>query len=728
MPEALTYEVRDGVAILTLDLPGEPVNTLSPATGALFDSALSRALEDTAVRAVVFISGKPDGFVAGADVRWLGSLQTKEDGEKASREGQAGFTRLAAYPKPVVAAIHGACLGGGLEWALACSYRICTESPKTQLGLPEVQLGLLPGAGGTQRLPRLIGIAEALDIILTGKSVRPSKARKLGLVDEVVPVPILLDVALMRARALADGSLKVDRTHRGDSAPAHGIAAALSALGRKETWTELALEDNPLGRAFLFDQARKQLLKRTRGHYPAPEKALEVVRTGAEKGLEAGLKAEAAAFGELLVTDVSRRLREIFFATTELKRDRGVADASVKAKPVHKLAILGGGLMGGGIAYVSAVTAGIPVRIKERDDAAVGRALAHVRKELQGQVDKRRLTARQLDSRMSHVTAGTDFAGFSRADVVVEAVFEDLTLKLKLRDEVEAATGEGSIFASNTSSIPITKLAAGARRPTQVIGMHYFSPVEKMPLLEVITHAGTAPWVTASCVALGKQQGKTVIVVKDGPGFYTSRILAPYLNEAAHLLLDGAEVRAVDEALVDFGFPVGPYQLLDEVGIDVGEKVAHVLQAAFGERMAAPEAMVALVKDGRLGRKAKKGFYTYDGKKKTVDETVYAVLPGTTKRRPVTKEEVVERCVYPLVNEAIRCLEEGILRSPRDGDIGAVFGLGFPPFRGGPFRFVDAFGAAALASRLESLASKLGPRFEPAALLREKAAKGERFY
>jgi 3-hydroxyacyl-CoA dehydrogenase/enoyl-CoA hydratase/3-hydroxybutyryl-CoA epimerase len=258
--------------------------------------------------------------------------------------------------------------------------------------------------------------------------------------------------------------------------------------------------------------------------------------------------------------------------------------------------------------------------------------------------------------------------------------------------------------------------------------MHYFSPVEKMPLLEVITHAGTAPWVTATCVALGKQQGKTVIVVRDGPGFYTSRVLAPYLNEAAHLLVDGADVRTVDEALVDFGFPVGPYQLLDEVGIDVGEKVAHVLHAAFGERMQAPEAMVALVKEGRLGRKAKKGFYTYDGKKKVVDETVYAVLPASTKRRPVTKEEVVERCVYPLVNEAVRCLEEGIVRSPRDGDIGAVFGLGFPPFLGGPFRFADAFGPAALASRLESLASKLGPRFEPAALLREKAAKGERFY
>ncbi len=727
MPEALAYEVRDGVAVLTLDLPGEAVNTLSPSTGALFDAALARALEDTGVRAVVFTSGKPDGFVAGADVRWLGSLKTKEDGERASREGQEGFTSLSKYPKPVLAAIHGACLGGGLEWALACSYRMCSDSQKTQLGLPEVQLGLLPGAGGTQRLPRLIGIAEALEVILTGKSVRPAKAKKLGLVDEVVPAPILLEVALVRARALGDGSLKVDRTHR-NSQPAHGLVGALSALGRKETWTELALEDNPLGRAFLFDQARKQLLRKTHGHYPAPERALEVVRTGMEKGMEAGLVAEAHAFGDLLTTDVSHRLREIFFATTELKKDRGVPDGSVKALPVRKLAVLGGGLMGGGIAYVSAVTAGVPVRIKERDDAAAGRALAHVRGQLQAQVDKRRLTPRQLEARMARVTAGVDFAGFARADVVVEAVFEDLPLKQRLRDEVEAVTAAECIFASNTSSIPITRLAEGARRPAQVIGMHYFSPVEKMPLLEVITHAGTAPWVTATCVALGKRQGKTVIVVRDGPGFYTSRVLAPYLNEAAYLLLDGADVRSVDEALVDFGFPVGPYQLLDEVGIDVGEKVAHVLQAAFGDRMRAPEAMSALVKDGRLGRKAKKGFYTYDGKKKVVDETVYAVLPGALKRRPVTKEEVIERCVYPLVNEAIRCLEEGIVRSARDADIGAVFGLGFPPFRGGPFHFADAFGPAALAGRLESLANKLGARFEPSALLREKATKGARFF
>jgi 3-hydroxyacyl-CoA dehydrogenase / enoyl-CoA hydratase / 3-hydroxybutyryl-CoA epimerase len=727
LTEALSYEIRDGVAVLTLDEPGEPVNTLSPATSELLDGALHRAAQDTSVRAVVLISGKKDVFIAGADVKWLGSLKTKEDGQRVAREGQDGMDRLESFPKPIVAAIHGACLGGGNEVVLACTYRMCSDSPKTQLGQPEVQLGLLPGAGGTQRLPALIGIAAALDMILTGKSVRPAKARKLGLVDEVVPRPILLDLAIQRARALGDGTFQVDRSKTGGPAT-RGLAGLLGSLGSKETWTVLALEDNPLGRAFLFEQAKKQLRKKTHGHYPAPERALEAVRLGVEKGRVPGLEAEAEAFGELLVSDVSQRLREIFFATNDLKKDPGVSDEGVQPRSVKKVGVLGGGLMGGGIAYVTAVTAGLPVRIRERDDASAGRALAHVRKELQTQVERRRLTPRQLEARLAQVTAGTNGAGLGRAEVVIEAVFENLELKRHLRDEVEGVISEQAIFASNTSSLPIARIAEGAKRPAQVVGMHYFSPVEKMPLLEVVTHAGTAPWVTATAVALGKKQGKTVIVVKDGPGFYTSRILAPYLNEAAHLLLDGAEVGAVDEALVEFGFPVGPYQLLDEVGIDVGEKVSHILHDAFGERMRAPEAMAALVKDGRLGRKAKKGFYTYDGRKKTVDESVYAVLPATVKRRPVTQEEVVERCVYPMINEAVRCLAEGIVRSARDADIGAVFGLGFPPFRGGPFRFADALGAAALASRLESLAEKLGPRFEAAALLRDKAARGERFY
>ncbi|RPH72564.1 MAG: fatty acid oxidation complex subunit alpha FadJ [Myxococcaceae bacterium] len=702
-------EMRGDVAVVTFDLPGEPVNTLSPAVGAEFSEELERLGRDEAVKTVVFTSAKQD-FVVGADVKWLGSLRSAADGERASRDGQQGFDRLAAFPKPVVAAIHGACLGGGLEWALACRSRVASDAPRTQLGLPEVQLGLLPGAGGTQRLPRLIGAQAALDLILTGRSVRASKARKLGLVDEVVPPSILVDVAVERARALASGT---------DTPPPR--------RSPRETFTRAALEGNPLGRRLLFAEARKQLLRKSGGHYPAPERTLEVVREGLEKGMEAGLRAEARAFGELLMTEVSARLRELFFATTALKKDTGV-DGAAKARPVRKVSVLGGGLMGGGIAFVTTEKAELPVRIKERDDSSVGRALAHVRGLLDQRVRRRRLDRRGMEKVLARVTATTDLSGFHRADVVIEAVFEDLTLKRRLLAEVEAATGEDCIFASNTSSIPIGRLAEGARRPGNVIGMHYFSPVEKMPLLEVITHGGTDPSVVATCVELGKKQGKTVIVVRDGPGFYTSRILAPYLNEAAHLLLEGADIAAVDHALRAYGFPVGPFQLLDEVGIDVGEKVSHVLHDAFGERMAPPATMATLAKEGRLGRKAKKGFYRYDVDGKPVDTSVYASLPGGATRVPFSEDELRERPVLLFLNEAVRCLEEGILRSARDGDIGAVFGLGFPPFRGGPFRALDAMGAAEAVRRLQHWQERKGARFEPAPLLRRMAERGERFH
>ncbi|HZJ53456.1 MAG TPA: fatty acid oxidation complex subunit alpha FadJ [Myxococcaceae bacterium] len=702
-------EMRGDVAVLTFDLPGEPVNTLSPAVGAEFTGELERLGQDPAVKAIVFTSAKQD-FVVGADVKWLGALRSAADAERASREGQQGFDRLAAFPKPVVAAIHGACLGGGLEWALACRARVASDAPRTQLGVPEVQLGLLPGAGGTQRLPHLIGAQAALDLILSGRPVRASKARKLGLVDEVVPPSILVEVAVERARALGSGQ---------GSPPPH--------RSPRETVTRAALEGNPLGRRLLFAEARKQLLRKSGGHYPAPERALEVVREGLEKGMEAGLRAEARAFGELLMTEVSARLRELFFATTALKKDTGV-DGAARARPVRKISVLGGGLMGSGIAFVSAERAELPVRIKERDDASVGRALSHVRGLLDQRVRRRRLDRRGLEKVLSRVTATTELSGFHRADVVIEAVFEDLALKRRLLAEVEAATREDSIFASNTSSIPIARLAEGARRPGNVIGMHYFSPVEKMPLLEVITHGGTDPSVVATCVELGKKQGKTVIVVRDGPGFYTSRVLAPYLNEAAHLLVEGADIAAVDHALRAYGIPVGPFQLLDEVGIDVGEKVSHVLHDAFGERMTPPQTMAALVKEGRLGRKAKKGFYRYDVEGKPVDTSVYASLPGGATRVPFPEDELRERPVLLFLNEAVRCLEEGVLRSARDGDIGAVFGLGFPPFRGGPFRALDAMGAADVVRRLEHWQGLKGMRFEPAPLLRRMAERGERFH
>jgi len=703
-------EIADGIATVLLDEPGEAVNTLSAEVGEEFDAILGSLERDGRVKAIVFASGKKDGFVAGANIKMFAAFHDADAAEALARKAQAGFDRLEAFPKPVVAAIHGACLGGGLEWAMACHYRIATNDPRTQLGQPEIQLGLIPGAGGTQRLPRLVGIAAALDIILAGKSVKARKAGKLGLVDEVVPAPLLLPVARDRARALADRKLR--RTPPSPS----GVEAV----------QRLALEGNPIGRGVLFSQAAKQVAKKTKGHYPAPLAALEAVRVGYEKGVQKGLEREARLFGELTQTPVAKRLIEIFFATTALKKDTGVDDAAVKARKVSRVGVLGGGLMGSGIAYVT-VNAGIPVRVRERDDAAAAKALASVRGILDDRVKRRSIDRLERAATMRLLTTTTDWSGLESVDVLVEAVFEDLALKHEMVRAFEAVNAKG-IFASNTSSIPIGKIAEASRRPESVLGMHYFSPVHKMPLLEVIVTDRTGPEATATAVALGKKQGKTVIVVRDGPGFYTSRVLGPYMNEAAWLLVEGAAVEELDRALVAYGFPVGPITLLDEVGIDVGAKVAHILHGAFGDRMKAPEALEAVVKAGRLGRKNGKGFYTYGGKEKRVDETVYDLVPGGRARKRFEPEEMQERVALQMVNEAIRCLGEGILRSARDGDVGAVFGLGFPPFRGGPFRVADEMGPKELLSRIERWRDRFGARFEPAPLLVEHARTGKPFH
>jgi 3-hydroxyacyl-CoA dehydrogenase/enoyl-CoA hydratase/3-hydroxybutyryl-CoA epimerase len=731
-----SVKVGDGIAVVTFDIPGEPVNTLSTPVGNEFADLMNSLSAKPEVKGVVLISGKPDSFIAGAKIEMLQTVKTASEGETLSRDGQEGFDQLEQMRFPVVAAIHGACLGGGLEWALACKYRIATDSPKTQLGLPEVQLGLIPGAGGTQRLPRLIGVQAALDLILAGKQVKASKALKLGMVDEVVPPAILEEVAVRRARELAEGKLSPKRHQVGLKALAREKkpVGLLQKLINPQVWTEAALEQNPLGQKVMFDQARKLLLQKTHGHYPAPEKALEAIRIGMEKGMKEGLAAEARFFGELTVDETSKRLIEIFFATQALKKDNGTGREDVKPLEVKKLGVLGAGLMGAGVAYVSA-DKGYDVRIKDKDDAGLRRGLHQVRGLFDERVKRRSLSAIERDQRMAKVSVTTDLSGFASADLIVEAVFEDLALKRQVLADCEALGNARQIFASNTSSIPITRIAEGAKRPERVLGMHYFSPVNKMPLLEVIVTKKTLPEVTATAVAVGKRQGKQVIVVNDGVGFYTSRILAPYMNEAANVLVEGAAVEAIDQALIDFGFPVGPITLLDEVGIDVANKVAHIMVEAFGERMGNPGPMEKLVADGRLGRKAKKGFYRYadEGAKKQkgpkpVDETVYDLLPGGRDRQKVDAHQVAERVALQMVNEAVLCLQEGVLRSPRDGDIGAIFGLGFPPFKGGPFRYIDQQGPSVIVAKLESLAAKHGKRFAPASLLQEKAKRSERFY
>ena len=709
---AFTTDVTaNGVAVITFDLPDEPVNKFTAAVKDEFIATLQRQDQDAAVRAIVFISGKPDLFIAGADIEEFLALDSAKDAETMSREGQILLDRIEALRKPVVFAVHGACLGGGVEASLAAHYRIATDHPKTVFALPEVMLGLIPGAGGTQRLPRTVGIRNALDMILTGRNVRAKKALKIGLIDELVHPAILRDVAIDRAGGLADGSRKRSTGRNGHNA------------------ADLVLEDNPVGRAVIFRKARESTIAKTKGKYPAPLAAIEAVKTGYEHGRERGFGAEARLFGEMAATPESRELIFLFFATSSLKKDPGVDLPAPEPKPVRKVGILGAGFMGSGIASI-AVQQGSLVRLKDAEPDRVGRGLKAVSDVLRERLKKRQITRQQFADYMSLVGGTVDYSGFANAHLVIEAVFEDLALKHTVLKEVEPRLPDDAVYASNTSSIPIGRIADAAARPGNVLGMHFFSPVHKMPLLEVIVTPKTKKEATVAAVAYGKKLGKHVIVVNDGPGFYTTRILSAYMNEAGLLVDEGADILALDKALVDFGFPVGPIKLLDEVGIDVGSKIGPILADAFGERMKPAESFRVVVEAGRTGRKGKSGFYLYEEGEKAerVDPSVYALLSSGPTRKPMPAGDMVTRCVLAMVNEAAHCLDEGILRSPRDGDIGAVFGLGFPPFLGGPFRWVDAQGVAAVVRQLEALHARLAPRFEPARRLVAMAGRGDRFY
>jgi 3-hydroxyacyl-CoA dehydrogenase/enoyl-CoA hydratase/3-hydroxybutyryl-CoA epimerase len=711
MMSALRYENVDGIALVTIDLPGESVNKVTARVRAEFGELLTWLEGDAAVRGIVLATGKPDTWLAGADIDEFLQISSAAEAESLSRSGQALLARIESIKVPVVAAIHGACLGGGLETALACRYRIASDDPKTVLALPEVQLGLIPGAGGTQRLPRLIGVQRALDMILTGRNVRAKKAYAIGLVDELVHPAILTDIAIDRARQLADKTLGRRSMPKGRGA------------------TAVLLEDNPLGRALLFRKAREGVLAKTHGHYPAPLAALTAVKAGYDKGRDEGYRVEARCFGEMAATEESKQLIFLFFATGALKKDTGVSPPAPEPREVDTLGVLGAGFMGAGIAAV-AVQQGTPVRLKDTDTSRVGKGLSAVSDVLRERLRKKQLTRLQLEDDLSLVGGTTDYAGFGRANLVIEAVFEDLGVKHGVLREVESVLQPDAVYASNTSTIPISRIAEAAERPTRVLGMHFFSPVHKMPLLEVIVTRRTDKDATVNAVAFGKKLGKTVIVVNDAPGFYTTRTLSAYMNEAGRLLDEGASIEAVDRALVDFGFPVGPITLLDEVGIDVGGKVGMVLADAFGARMAPSDSLRRVVESGRTGRKGRSGFYRYDesGAKSGVDPTVYELLPQGAMRRELEASEIQQRCVLAMVNEAALCLEGGVLRSPRDGDVGAVFGIGFPPFRGGPFRYVDGVGPAAIVEELRSLNDRFPGRFAPAELLVEHARANKRFY
>ncbi len=704
---SVTYD--NAIAVVTFDLPGEPVNKLTGAVMREFEELMIQLRANAGARAVVFISGKPDNFIAGADIEEFVRLQNRTEAEALSRKGQELMTLVDDFPRPVIAAIHGACLGGGYELALACHWRIATDSPKTQIGLPEVQLGIIPGAGGSVRLPRLIGARAALDIILQGKSERAQKALRLGMVDEVVPRSILREVAVAAADRLAQEGKP--RRHTAGGA------------------TGVFLDHTPVGRELVFRMAKKQVLKKTGGHYPAPLAALEVVRVALEHGPGPGLKAEHERFGELAVSAVSRKLVQVFFATTALKKDDGVPpDTAVEPRPIRRIGVVGSGFMGSAIAGIAALNAEVDARLKDAELARVGRGIRSATAILDERLKRRRLTRPQHQRLTALLSGSVDYSGFTRADLVIEAVFEDLEVKRRVVDEIEAEVASATIVATNTSTIPIRQIAEGALHPERIIGMHFFSPVEKMPLLEVIPHEGTSADAVVSTVRFGRKLGKTVIVVRDHPGFWVNRILSPYLSEAGKLIEEGVPIDVIDGAMTKFGFPVGPVALLDEVGLDVAEKAANVMHEAFGERLAPSAAIGKMLADDRQGRKNARGFYAYsDGHKTGVDERVYRLL-GIRPLDGFDPGDVERRLLYVMLNEAAMAYGEGVVRSPRDGDIGAIFGIGFPPFRGGPLRMIDDVSATRVADTLRQLAMAHGPRFTPAPALLAMADSGTRYY
>jgi len=719
---AFTLNRQDnGIAHLVIDVVDENVNTLKAEFAEQINAVLADIKADKTITGIVLCSGKQDSFVAGADINMLDACQSREEVVALSRQGQRIFSQLEQLAIPIVAAIDGACLGGGLELAMACHARVCTDNPKTALGLPEVQLGLLPGSGGTQRLPKLVGLQKSLDMMLTGKQLRAKQALKAGLVDDVVPSSVLLAVAEQKAITLGQRGKK--------------------SVQRKQGVVDKLLENNSVGRNIVYQQAQKTVQAKTQGNYPAPAKIIDCVRTGIEFSAENGYQIEAEHFADLVMSDESAQLRQLFFATTAMKKEQGVAD--VMPEKITKAGVLGGGLMGGGIAFVTATKAKVPVRVKDINHKGISQALKYSFQVLNKKVKRRFILNSEMQKQLAMITGSVEYTGFKALDIVVEAVFEDLTLKQNMVAEVEEHGHDKTIFASNTSSLPIGKIAAKAKRPENVIGLHYFSPVDKMPLVEIIPHEKTSDQTISTTVAFAKKQGKTPIVVQDKAGFYVNRILAPYMNEAAILLLAGEPVDKIDKALVKFGFPVGPMQLLDEVGIDVGAKIGPILQADLGERFAAPAAFDKLLNDGRLGKKANKGFYLYQKQSlvktiqntakgiksgsKQVDESIYRLL-SIKPQGSLSATEISKRCTYMMLNEAARCVDEGIVRNARDGDIGAIFGIGFPPFLGGPLRYIDKVGAKSVVAQLSQWAEQHGERYAPCQALVSMAENDESYY
>ena len=681
----------DGIAVIRINVPEKDHNRVDLALLKALETQFTTLSQHSGLQGVIVISAKPDSFITGMDVRMLLACQSRSDTVALAQRGQALCNRIAEFPVPVVAAIEGACCGVGLEWVLACHGRVAGERPSTYLSLAHTALGLSPSWGATLRLPRQLGLWRALRFMLDGQPVGTASALAMGLIDQVVPSTVLLTAARRRVHTLRQ----------------HPEAVI------KPTPLRRMIESNGITQQLILNRTRQGLRQPPQHNQPALAAMVDCVEYGLRKPPLVSLEYEAERFGELWQTRQARALVGVHLAL----RERDQPFNTALARPVEAIALLGAGQMGWRLAALSS-RSGLRVRLKDINSQTLLAGLQAIDAQVGHALKRGDVTATAATQWRRRVTPTTDYRGLRGYPLVLETAFEDLTLKRQLLREVETHGDETTIFASNTSSLPIAAITEGAQRPQQVIGMHYASPLRQMSLLEIVVTPQTAPAVVATAVALGQRQGKRVIIVNDGAGFYLNRMLAPYLNEAAQLLLEGVAVEAIDAALVRFGFLMGPLTWLDEVGIDIAEKISAVVHEHFGERLQPSPLLPRLLELGRYGRKQHRGFYRYRQHhewraQRPVDSRIYKEL-GLGQGTVLSADDITERCVLLMLNEAVRCRDEGIIRSERDGDIAAVLGGGFPAFRGGPFYYLRQLGAETVAKHLTRLARQHGARFEPA--------------
>jgi len=698
------YETKDGIALVTFDTPDSKVNILSAEALGELDVLLKRAAADRP-KALILRSAKKKIFIAGADIKEIESISEAEEGAAKARAGQDIFNTLEDLPFPTVVLINGTTLGGGLELSLAADYRIATYDESAQIGLPETKLGIIPGFGGTWRLPRRTGLQKGLEWITQGKTGNPFQARSAGIVDLLTHEDHLMETALefLEKKCWKKAGLPQ----------------------RKRKGVEPLLEDTPFGRAIVRKEAAKAVLKATKGQYPAPLKAVDVVVDNFKSDRKSAMEREAIEFGKIAAAGTHKPLIRVFYLMERFKKEKWV---DAKGVLPEKTAVIGAGVMGGGIAQLVS-SAGFPIRMKDIHSDALLLGLRSARQVYVEAVKRRKLTRYVAEASMGRILPTLDYSGFKRCGIVIEAVVESLDIKKKVFAELSKVCAPDAILASNTSSLSVSRMADQVENPDRVVGMHFFNPVHRMPLVEIIRAEKTSDATIATIVDFSRKLRKTPIVVKDAPGFLVNRLLLPFLNEAGFIFEEGESPETIDRHLLNFGMPMGAFRLLDEIGMDVAVKVSHILHEAFGERMKPCASIDQMVQKKWLGKKSGKGFYIYPEKTGKKDFCLNPELANPSERTPHSAEDIVDRCVFAMINEAARCLEEKIVREPADVDIGMIMGTGFPPFRAGLLRHADAVGSRRIVERLAEFGEQTGStRFKPAPLLAEMAKTDARFF